>query len=213
MGFSAAETAGYGFVAFLTSTINTPAVWSAPTQLAINAGIHEMNALLLTRMGLAIFGHGVWTGIVCATIWRERGQSAFRLTAGVAAAFAAAVGLHALWDWAPVPAFLSSQTGSSAAAVAGVAIQFGWYAVVGAVGLFLLRFLLRESLRRAKLGPLAPAPQPIFQALVDDTFGRPVDTGSRTALDIPALRNVGVLQETATLATARRPARSADSAH
>jgi RsiW-degrading membrane proteinase PrsW (M82 family) len=144
-------------------------------QFAIGTGIHDMNVQLLLRMSLAIFGHGVWTAIVCAAIWRERGQSTFRLTPGVVAAFAVAVGLHALWDWSPVAALQPSRMDSSVAMLAAWAVQIGWYLVVGAVGLFVLRFFLRESLRRAKLGPLAPPPAPLFQALLADTFGRPAD--------------------------------------
>jgi RsiW-degrading membrane proteinase PrsW (M82 family) len=206
MGFAALETAGYGFVAFLTSFADAASTTVGPMQAAIDAGIHEMNALLLMRMGLAIFGHGVWTGIVCATIWRERGQSAFRLTPGVVAALAAAVGLHALWDWAPVTAMLPSQTDSSIAMVAVVMVDFGWYVAVGAGGLFLLRFLLRESLRRAKLGPLAPPPAPLFRALLADTFGA-AGTGLRTAGDVftTHVRNLVVYGNTATLAATRRP--------
>jgi protease PrsW len=195
MGFAALETAGYGFVAFLTSFADAPSSPTGSMQSAIAAGIHEMNVLLLLRMSLAIFGHGVWTGIVCAAIWRDRGHSVFRLTPGVFAAFAAAVGLHALWDWSPLSALLPSQTGSSVATLGAVAAEIGWYVVVGAVGLFLLRFFLRESLRRAKLGPLAPPPEPVFQALLTDTFGSPAVTGTRAAVDGLA----------PTLATARRP--------
>ncbi len=177
MGFAALETAGYGFVAFLTNFEIAASNRAVTMQIAIDTGIHDMNVQLLLRMSLAIFGHGVWTGIVCAAIWRERGQSAFRLTPGVVVAFAVAVGLHALWDWSPVSALQPSQTDSSVALLAAWAIQIGWYLVVGAVGLFLLRFFLRESLQRAKLGPLAPPAAPVFQALLADTFGRPADAG------------------------------------
>jgi RsiW-degrading membrane proteinase PrsW (M82 family) len=175
MGFAALETAGYGFVAFLTNFANAANTPGVTMQSAIGAGIHEMNVQLLLRMSVAIFGHGVWTAIVCAAIWRERGQSTFRLTPVVAATFAVAVGLHALWDWSPVSALLPSSTSSSVSMAAAFAVQIGWYVVVGAVGLFLLRFFLRESLQRAKLGPLAPPPKPVFQALLANTFGSPAD--------------------------------------
>jgi hypothetical protein len=149
-------------------------------QFALETGIHDMNLLLLSRMSLAIFGHGVWTAIVCAAIWRERGQRAFRLTPGVAAVFAVAAGLHALWDWSPVSALQPSDPNSS---LAVWTLQIGWYLAVGAVGLFFLRFFLRESLRRAKLGPHAPPPAPLFRALLADTFGRPSGGERRAAVD------------------------------
>src|SRR5262249_54494888 len=99
-----------------------------------------------------------------------------------------------------------SQTDSSMATVAVVLVDFGWYVAVGAAGLFLLRFLLRESLRRAKLGPLAPPPEPLFRALHADTFGA-AGTGLRTAGDALTthFRNLGVYGNTATLAATRRP--------
>lgn len=196
MGFAALETAGYGFVAFLSNYVDVPSAPGMAMQSGLDHGIHEMNMVLLLRMSLAIFGHGVWTGIVCAAIWRERGQSVFRLTSGVVAAFAAAVGLHALWDWSPVSALVPSQTDSSAATLAALAVQIGWYVLVGAVGLFLLRFFLRESLRRAKLGPLAPPPQPIFRALLADTLGSSADAGSRTVIDALAPHTSGVFEDT-----------------
>ena len=71
MGFAALETAGYGFVAFLTGFTNS--LSSNPsTIIAIDQGIHQMNHSLILRMALAVFGHGVWTAIVCAAIWRDR---------------------------------------------------------------------------------------------------------------------------------------------
>jgi len=205
MGFAALETAGYGFVAFLSSYAYAASTPGVTMQLAIDTGIHEMNARLLIRMSMAIFGHGVWTAIVCAAIWRERGQSVFRLTPGVLGVFAAAVGLHALWDWSPLSALLPSGTDSSVAMLASLAVQIGWYIVVGALGLFLLRFFLRESLRRAKLGPLAPPPEPVFQALLADTFGRPAGAGALAAVDAFALRTSDSRRHTPALATARRP--------
>ncbi|MGZ3681778.1 MAG: PrsW family glutamic-type intramembrane protease [Ktedonobacterales bacterium] len=168
MGFAALETAGYGFVAFLRAFVaqlaasqSLPA--SQATLLAIEAGATQMNYQLVIRMALAIFGHGVWTAIVAAAIWRERGQSTFRLTWGVIVAFAIAVGLHALWDWSPLASLLPTTTDPLVALV----VIFGWFLIVGLLGLFILRFFLRESIQRAKLGPYAPPPPPLVRALLD----------------------------------------------
>lgn len=163
MGFAALESAGYGFVAFLRGFINSLAT-SQSTVLALEAGSRQMNYQLVVRMALAIFGHGVWTAIVAAAIWRERRQSTFRLTPGVLVAFAIAVGLHALWDWSPLVNLLPDSTDPLAA----LAVIFGWFLFVGALGLYFLRFFLRESLRRAKLGPYAPPPPPLLAAMLDD---------------------------------------------
>lgn len=178
MGFAALETAGYGFVAFLGGFVNTLASANSSTLLAIHTGFSQMNYQLLLRMALAIFGHGVWTAIVCAAIWRERGQSAFRLTSGVLTALAIAVGLHALWDWSPVVSLLPDTT----APLVALVVILGWFLFVGGLGIFFLRFFLRESLYRAKLGPLAPAPAPLIGAILRDTF-----QPSRSAPQMPSI--------------------------
>ncbi|MGZ3675527.1 MAG: PrsW family glutamic-type intramembrane protease [Ktedonobacterales bacterium] len=170
MGFAALETAGYGFVAFLQGFVAelqlaaSQSLSSAQaTVLAIEAGATQMNYQLVIRMALAIFGHGVWTAIVAAAIWRERGQSTFRLTWGVIVAFAIAVGLHALWDWSPLANLMPTTTDPLVALV----VIFGWFLFVGLLGLFILRFFLRESIQRAKFGPYAPPPPPLVRALLD----------------------------------------------
>ena len=165
MGFAALETAGYGFAAFLRAFVNELGS-SNSTLLAIEAGSRQMNYQLVIRMALAIFGHGVWTAIVAAAIWRERRQSTFRLTSGVLMAFAIAVVLHALWDWSPIVNLLPYNTDPTTALV----VVFGWFLFVGALGIFFLRFFLRESIQRAKLGPYAPPPPPLLRAIIDDTL-------------------------------------------
>src|SRR5262249_32516170 len=122
MGFAALETAGYGFVAFLTGfdqALNTPGATAA---FVVTAGIPPMNRQLVVRMALAIFGHGVWTGIVCAAIWRERRASFLRPTGTVIFAFALAVGLHALWDWDPL-----ATAGFVGDPSQGALLEVGWF--------------------------------------------------------------------------------------
>jgi RsiW-degrading membrane proteinase PrsW (M82 family) len=165
MGFAALETAGYGFVAFLTGFTNS--LGSNPsTIIAVNQGIHQMNHSLILRMALAVFGHGVWTAIVCAAIWRDRRESTFRLTFGVVLAFSIAVMLHALWDWTPLSTYLTDATNPAVVLL----VIFGWFLLIGGIGLFFLSFFLRESLRRAKMGPAAPPPPPLLQAVLLEKF-------------------------------------------
>ncbi|MGO8946604.1 MAG: PrsW family glutamic-type intramembrane protease [Ktedonobacterales bacterium] len=161
MGFAALETAGYGFVAFLAGFTHSLSA-NPSTVIAINQGIHQMNQSLMLRMALAVFGHGVWTAIVCAAIWRDRRQATFRLTLGVVLAFSIAVILHALWDWSPLTAYLAAGTNPFVVLL----VVFGWFLFIGGLGLFFLSFFLRESLRRAKLGPAAPPPPPLLQAIL-----------------------------------------------
>jgi RsiW-degrading membrane proteinase PrsW (M82 family) len=152
MGFAALETAGYGFYSFLRSfylDLSNNHVLNH----AIASGTDSMTHELVLRMTLALFGHGVWTAILCAAIWRDRGQSIFRPTSGVALAFCISVGLHAIWDW------YASVSSSLAAEYVGLI-------VVGLAGLLVLRFFIREGLARAALGPMAPPPPPLIPALL-----------------------------------------------
>jgi protease PrsW len=166
MGFAALETAGYGFVAFLAGFTQALSGPSASVVGATDAAVTTMNHQLVLRMALAIFGHGVWTGIVCAVIWRERGRGVLRLAGGVLVAFAIAIGLHALWDWAPVVSLLPGRTDP----LTELGVILLWFLAIGAAGLYVLGFLLRESLHRAQLGPSAPPPAPLVAALLG--FGR-----------------------------------------
>jgi RsiW-degrading membrane proteinase PrsW (M82 family) len=54
--------------------------------------IGHIEQMLFVRTVLAPAGHGAWTGIVCAMLWRARERSAWAI---VPAAFV--VLLHALW--------------------------------------------------------------------------------------------------------------------
>ena len=185
MGFAALETAGYGFVAFLTGFANS--LSSNPsTAIAIDAGLNQMNHSLILRMALAVFGHGVWTAIVCAAIWRDRGRSTFRLTFGVILAFSIAVMLHALWDWAPLTQYLSNSTDP----LTVVVVVLGWFVLLGGIGLLVLSFFLREAVSRAKLGPTSPPPPPLLQALLADILrpfrGRPAPQPSGAPVAIPS---------------------------
>lgn len=161
MGFAALETAGYGFQSFiagynqvLVPVLSQHSASSTTLSDAFTSGIINMNIELVLRMALAIFGHGVWTAIVCAAIWRYRQRSIFRQLGSILTAYLIAVLLHAAWDSAP-----QGQGG-------GFAVTLVWYLVVGITGILILRFFIWESLERAKLGPTAPPPRPLLIAMV-----------------------------------------------
>ena len=83
MGFAALETMGYGF----------------STLAQNNNSIAALNQVLLIRGLLSPAGHAAWTGIICATLWRERelaGQ--WVINWKIIGIFALAVALHATWD-------------------------------------------------------------------------------------------------------------------
>ena len=79
LGFAAFESMGYGLTALLAS----------------GGDIGHTEQMLFVRTVLAPAGHGAWTGVVCAMLWRARERSAW---ATVPVAFVAVVLLHALWD-------------------------------------------------------------------------------------------------------------------
>jgi CRP-like cAMP-binding protein/RsiW-degrading membrane proteinase PrsW (M82 family) len=65
-------------------------------------GVDHMLGVVWARGFTTFLGHGVWTGLVCAAIWRGKGAGGPRLDGAVLGAFATAVVLHALWDWSPL---------------------------------------------------------------------------------------------------------------
>jgi RsiW-degrading membrane proteinase PrsW (M82 family) len=87
LGFAALESMGYGLTALLVS----------------GGDIGHVEQLLFVRTVLAPAGHGAWTGLVCAMLWRAREHPSPAATASVPLAFVTVVLLHALWDAANHP--------------------------------------------------------------------------------------------------------------
>lgn len=129
-GFATLETMGYALNSYFEGH-------------PLGQGIAMANGTLLLRGLLAIFGHVTWTAIVVGAIWRDRGQSHFKLTLGVIVAFLAAVVLHGMWD------------------------GLGYLGIILAavIGFWLLHFFLREAVARERLGAYAPPPPPLLSAL------------------------------------------------
>jgi protease PrsW len=126
MGFAGLETIGYGFTAAHSSN-----------------GIGPVETTLIVRGLLSPAGHGAWTGLVCAVLWRERektGRRVVNLT--VAAAFTAAVLLHAFWD------IFDGQTGQTA--IEAVGIEIG-SAAIALMSLGLLLHMVNEAAHRRAL--------------------------------------------------------------
>jgi RsiW-degrading membrane proteinase PrsW (M82 family) len=119
LGFAAFESMGYGL-----------------TMLLVSGGdIGRVEQLLFVRTVLSPAGHGAWTGLICAMLWRARENPTAAARACVPLAFATAVLLHALWDGAVHP----------------------WeQAIVGAISLTLLLWRIRAAddreLRRSTRG-------------------------------------------------------------
>jgi protease PrsW len=123
MGFAALETIGYGFAAAQSS-----------------GGIGAVETTLIVRGLLSPAGHGAWTGLVCAVLWREREKLGRRVVnLPVAVAFTAAVLFHAFWD------IFNSQTGPTL--IEGVGIELG-SAAVALTSLGLLFHMVNEAAHR-----------------------------------------------------------------
>jgi len=120
MGFAMLETIGYGLTAFTQS----------------GGDVNTLTQTLLVRGLLSPAGHAAWTGMVCAVLWRQRdraGRPVFNLA--VAAAFIAAIVLHALWDISGMSSV------PPAASMAG-------YVVIGVASLVLLAWHIRHAGRQ-----------------------------------------------------------------
>jgi RsiW-degrading membrane proteinase PrsW (M82 family) len=87
LGFAAFESMGYGLTALLLS----------------NGDIGRVERLLFVRTVLSPAGHGAWTGLVCAMLWRARERPSPATVACVPLAFVTVVLLHATWDAANHP--------------------------------------------------------------------------------------------------------------
>src|SRR5205807_2877484 len=90
MGFAALESTGYAFTVLLLS------------HGLVVASIFET----VIRGVFAPFGHGVWTGILGAVLFRESGPQHFRITGLVILTYLFVSALHALWDGLPVTLYL-----------------------------------------------------------------------------------------------------------
>jgi RsiW-degrading membrane proteinase PrsW (M82 family) len=111
--------------------IGFAALENALYALARLAAVDDMLAVLFARSLLSPFGHGAWTALVCAAIWGEKGAHGPRAGWRVVGAFAAAIFLHAMWDWRPLP----------------TVVNLLWVVGLAAIGLVLLRTVLHDAFR------------------------------------------------------------------
>ena len=95
MGFAALESTGYAFTALLLSHGH------------IAASIVET----VIRGLIAPFGHGVWTGILGAVLFRQSAPHHFRITVPVIVAYLFVSVLHGLWDGLPFTVYLTVPPG------------------------------------------------------------------------------------------------------
>lgn len=85
MGFAALESTGYAFTTLIV------------TRGQVGTSLVET----VVRGLLAPFGHGAWTAILSAVLFRESGPQRFRLSIRVLLAYLLVAALHGLWDGLP----------------------------------------------------------------------------------------------------------------
>jgi RsiW-degrading membrane proteinase PrsW (M82 family) len=124
MGFAALESSGYAFTAFLRSQ----------GSLSATVGVTLLRGLL------SPLGHGTWTAILGAVLFRESKGERLRINLPVVGAYLTVVFLHGLWDG--LPTVLSTFVGS------GLDIIIA-QVVIGVAGLFILWRRWREGQRLA----------------------------------------------------------------
>jgi RsiW-degrading membrane proteinase PrsW (M82 family) len=125
MGFAALESSGYAFSAFLRS----------------GGSLSAAVFVTLLRGVLSPLGHGTWTAILAAVLFRESGPEHFHMNRKVIGAYLGVSILHGLWDG--LPGLIGAFVG------AGPDI-FIAQAIVGITGLFILWRLWRQA-RRAQI--------------------------------------------------------------
>jgi protease PrsW len=129
MGFAALESTGYAFTALLLSHGH------------ILASIAET----VIRGLLAPFGHGVWTGILGAVLFRQSGPKHFRITVPVILTYLFVSLLHGLWDGLPFTIYLTVPP--------GFPIPISTL-TLGLIGLVTLAVLYRRALIRQTPQPM-----------------------------------------------------------
>lgn len=125
MGFAALESTGYAFTTLLIS----------------HGHISASIAATVLRGLLAPFGHGVWTGILGAVLFRESGERHFRITGLVILTYFFVSALHMLWDGLPVTLYFTVPPGIPLPLTS---------LVLGIIGLIVLTILYRGAIHRQR---------------------------------------------------------------
>ncbi len=134
MGFAAFESMGYAFNNLMSSVVNS----GGGVNLA--AVVLQMANVEFVRGILSPLGHGTWTAILAAVLFRESEcVRFFRITGRVVVAYLVVVVLHAAWD------VVGDVLG--AGNLPGIVLFVG-QAAVGLPGLYFLRRRWKESVRQ-----------------------------------------------------------------
>ncbi len=125
MGFAALESTGYAFTAFLAQGHVTASIFST-----------------ILRGLLAPFGHGTWTAILGAVLFRQSsGSRGYRFNLPVILTYLFVSLLHALWDGFPLFLF------PFVIDVSGVNIPLA-SVIIGLLGVVVLTVLYQRAIRQ-----------------------------------------------------------------
>ncbi|MBW4696179.1 MAG: PrsW family intramembrane metalloprotease [Lyngbya sp. HA4199-MV5] len=145
LGFAALESTGYAFTVFLEAFAQGLRP-HAPETFPLLAAI----AVTTLRSLLTPFGHGVWTAIFAAVLFRESSPNRFRMTRKVILTYLLVSLLHGFWDGMPISIVLNIPVINL--------LPIGYWIVIF-IGLSILVHLWRQALRRA-LKPTLESAQP-----------------------------------------------------
>jgi RsiW-degrading membrane proteinase PrsW (M82 family) len=126
MGFASFESTGYAFNEFLRS----------------HGNVTDTMGVVLLRGILSPLGHGTWTAIFAAVLFRESRNCCFRVNNAVIGAYLTVSVLHGLWDG--LPDFLSHFT------PLGLDYLLGQLAIAS-IGLWILRMRWKEALIKTEM--------------------------------------------------------------
>ena len=123
MGFAALESTGYAFSTFILSH-----------------GLVEASiATTIVRGLFAPFGHGIWTALLGAMVFRQSGPRHFRITIPVILTYLFVSALHGFWDGSPSTVFFVIPPGIPVSTVT---------LVLGIIGVVVLFIVYRSSIRK-----------------------------------------------------------------
>ena len=123
MGFAGLETLGYGIT----------------TLAEAQGSLGALNSVLIVRGALSPAGHAAWTGLICALLWRTRGEgNKARKWLIAIGGYVLAIVFHALWN-------IFNSLGGQSYAVQLLSLLGGL--VIAFLSLFLLFGRVRESAR------------------------------------------------------------------
>ena len=131
MGFAALESTGYAFTALLLS------------QGHVSASI----VTTVIRGLFSPFGHGVWTGILGAVLFRQSTPQRFRITGPVILTYLFVSVLHTLWDGSPYTIYIIIPPGFALSVTT---------LILGVIGIVTLSVLYHRAMIQHVQGPRLP---------------------------------------------------------